>query len=65
MQALLTSVLYNLIVVHFTAFCSRLVLIEVRFRDYGLKSIEVIDNGSGIAAEDYDSIGESRFYSPC
>lgn len=31
---------------------------EVRFRDYGLKTIEVIDNGSGIAAEDYDSIGQ-------
>ncbi|KAF9788005.1 hypothetical protein BJ322DRAFT_1002088 [Thelephora terrestris] len=31
--------------------------IEVRFRDHGLKSIEVLDNGSGISAENYDSVG--------
>ncbi|KAA1473278.1 DNA mismatch repair protein MutL [Dentipellis sp. KUC8613] len=31
--------------------------IEIRFKDFGLKSIEVIDNGSGIAPEDYDSVG--------
>ncbi|KAG2366119.1 DNA mismatch repair protein MutL [Suillus spraguei] len=30
--------------------------IEVRFLNYGLKSIEVIDNGCGIAPKDYDSI---------
>ncbi|KAH7925989.1 DNA mismatch repair protein MutL [Leucogyrophana mollusca] len=30
--------------------------IEVRFQNYGLKSFEVIDNGSGIAPKDYDSI---------
>ncbi|CAL1697533.1 unnamed protein product [Somion occarium] len=30
--------------------------IEVRFKDYGLESIEVIDNGSGIAEEDYDAV---------
>ena len=31
--------------------------IEVRFRNQGLDSIEVQDNGSGIAPEDYDTIG--------
>lgn len=31
--------------------------IEVRFKNYGLDSIEVQDNGSGIAPEDYDTIG--------
>ena len=30
---------------------------EVRFRDHGLKTIEVVDNGSGISPDDYDSIG--------
>ncbi|KAI0263552.1 hypothetical protein BC834DRAFT_886174 [Gloeopeniophorella convolvens] len=30
--------------------------IEVRFKDYGLKSVEIIDNGSGVAPEDYDSV---------
>ncbi|TFK88963.1 DNA mismatch repair protein MutL [Polyporus arcularius HHB13444] len=30
--------------------------IEVRFREYGLESFEVVDNGSGIPPEDYDSI---------
>ena len=32
---------------------------EVRFKEYGVVSFEVIDNGSGIASEDYDAIGES------
>jgi DNA mismatch repair protein PMS2 len=32
--------------------------IEVRFKDHGLKTLEVIDNGSGIAPENYDSIGK-------
>ncbi|KAF8520420.1 hypothetical protein BU17DRAFT_46831, partial [Hysterangium stoloniferum] len=30
--------------------------IEVRFKDYGLKSIEIIDNGHGIPTEDYERI---------
>ncbi|KAG2144411.1 uncharacterized protein EDB93DRAFT_538927 [Suillus bovinus] len=30
--------------------------IEVRFLNYGLKSIEVIDNGCGIAKKDYESV---------
>ncbi|KAI0351151.1 DNA mismatch repair protein MutL [Trametes cingulata] len=30
--------------------------IEVRFKDYGLDSFEVVDNGSGIPPADYDSI---------
>lgn len=30
--------------------------IEVRFKNYGLTSVEVIDNGSGIAPADYDSV---------
>lgn len=31
---------------------------EIRFKEYGLRSIEVIDNGSGISRENYESIGE-------
>lgn len=30
--------------------------LEIRFRNYGLKSVEVIDNGSGIAEKDFESI---------
>lgn len=33
---------------------------EVRFKEHGLESIEVVDNGCGIAAADYDSVG--KFY---
>lgn len=32
-------------------------IIDVRFRSHGLSSIEVIDNGCGIAEEDHESIG--------
>lgn len=39
--------------------------VEVRFKNNGLDTIEVQDNGSGIAPEDFDTIGEfsvaSRF----
>jgi DNA mismatch repair protein PMS2 len=31
--------------------------IEVRFKNNGLDSIEVQDNGTGIAPEDFDTIG--------
>ena len=34
-----------------------LYFIEIRFKNYGLKSIEVIDNGSGISEIDFDNIG--------
>lgn len=32
--------------------------IEVRIKDHGKDTIEVMDNGSGIAEEDWQSIGE-------
>ncbi|BFZ59424.1 ATP-binding mismatch repair protein [Saitoella coloradoensis] len=37
--------------------------IEVRFRNFGLDSIEVIDNGAGIPADDYESIALKHFTS--
>ena len=53
---------------HLTSVCHWAV-IEVRFKDYGLKTIEVIDNGNGIAPDDYESIGKlqslSRPALPC
>ena len=33
--------------------------IEVRFRNHGLEAIEVIDNGTGIAPEDFEYVGMS------
>jgi DNA mismatch repair protein PMS2 len=38
--------------------------LEVRFKDYGLKILEVIDNGSGIAPENYESIGKPSSFAP-
>ena len=32
--------------------------VEVRIKDNGLDSIEVIDNGSGIAEVDWESVGQ-------
>jgi DNA mismatch repair protein PMS2 len=29
---------------------------EIRFKEYGAESIEVIDNGSGISSENYESL---------
>lgn len=37
--------------------------IEIRFKNYGINSIEVVDNGSGIDAGDYESIGKKHFTS--
>ncbi|KAJ3822837.1 DNA mismatch repair protein MutL [Lentinula raphanica] len=37
--------------------------IDVRFKNYGLKSIEVLDNGSGISEEDFASIGRKHYTS--
>ena len=31
--------------------------VEVRFKNYGLESLEVIDNGDGISPDNYESIG--------
>lgn len=39
---------------------ARATSVEVRFRDLGLESIEVVDNGSGIPKKDYESIGPFR-----
>ncbi|TGZ85744.1 DNA mismatch repair protein MutL [Ascodesmis nigricans] len=37
--------------------------IEVRFKNYGLESIEVIDNGDGVAPENYESIALKHYTS--
>lgn len=39
--------------------------IEVRFRNHGLDAIEVIDNGTGIAPEDFESVGMSQRSTSC
>ena len=35
-------------------------LVEVRFKEHGSESIEVIDNGSGIQSQDYDGLGRKH-----
>ncbi|KAG9312414.1 hypothetical protein JVU11DRAFT_6795 [Chiua virens] len=37
--------------------------VDVRFQNYGLKTIEVVDNGSGIAPKDHDSIALKHYTS--
>ncbi|KAG8215650.1 hypothetical protein J3R82DRAFT_7521 [Butyriboletus roseoflavus] len=37
--------------------------IEVRFQNYGLKTIEVVDNGCGIAPKDYDNVALKHYTS--
>jgi DNA mismatch repair protein PMS2 len=32
-------------------------MLDVRFKNHGLDSIEVQDNGTGISKENYDSLG--------
>lgn len=32
-------------------------LIEVKFREYGSESIEVIDNGSGVEEKNFEGLG--------
>lgn len=34
---------------------------DIRFKNYGLDAIEVQDNGSGIAKDDFESIGRFTF----
>ena len=37
------------------------IFIDIRFKNHGLDSIEVHDNGGGIAPEDYEKIGTPIF----
>jgi DNA mismatch repair protein PMS2 len=46
------------LLLHYTSLTGMNAFSEVRFKEYGVKSIEVIDNGTGVSVEDYDSIGE-------
>jgi DNA mismatch repair protein PMS2 len=39
-------------------------VVEVRIKDNGTESVEVVDNGSGIAQEDWEYIGGSGASSP-
>ena len=39
-------------------------VVEVRFKNYGLDTIEVQDNGVGIAVENYETIGSGAIISP-
>jgi DNA mismatch repair protein PMS2 len=39
--------------------------LEVRFKDYGLQTIEVMDNGSGIAEKDWEGIGSQYLPHRC
>ena len=41
--------------------CDLRVLIEIRIKENGLGTIEVVDNGKGIPREDYDFVGESSY----
>lgn len=34
-------------------------ILEIRFKEFGLKSIELIDNGTGIARTNYTTVGKS------
>lgn len=48
------------LLVRYAEECGRtllILLIDVRIKDNGLDSIEVVDNGSGIAEADWESIG--------
>lgn len=38
--------------------------IDVRFKNHGLESIEVQDNGSGISPENYQSLGTITLHLP-
>lgn len=38
-------------------------IIAIKFKNYGLDLLEVIDDGSGISADDYDGIGSKHYTS--